>query len=814
MPVTLRKRLQCHYCGKRLNTSRRQGNKIHCDSCTADNYFDDKSNLIDVPASEASPSAIGSHFPEIESESDIFCKTCLTNQSFYVRALADYLPDDDDPSYQEYEDALPQFKKELDLRYPRCCAQCEPRVQAQIHQANYAAQADHLRRLMKRSHGRRRDPQVRLRSLLIAAAGLGHVASLASQLLWHALSSQASPEHVVSGLSPRQCLYRWPVPLDCTNYAASLLPVSLLIGLLCIWWNPRWQHRLTGKEGRLVGLRQYYLLQLAVMSLRFLAWAVIKHLPTMPACSPLVHTVLCGTLAMLSVYSWFGVIKIDTTPLVDWHQTQQPLVSPNQFQPPVQQPEFHPPSHDTKRFPIEVLGGRAQPDYQAWRPPTPPPSADSMDWTPTTHQFNPQPRVPKQKFYQPSPFYGALPAAPVRGSLNPKRRDVPQTKQALGVPPGFFGLSKSQDQHQPNQIGQPSKTAFAQAKFFAHEREADTGLENIFDKMFSVNDPLDMSSRSQPVPSLQGPQHDIFGRTRPNLDQGQGLTAPRPQRQPPLRLFISCTIIVCLGVMASSLCSSEAMYGGVGVAPSNLLTYTAIVPLLHILDDYVHIGQISRLRMSTTAGETFVAVLSYFRIPESGSIWVPMWNKMVIGFICFLLLQEIYHFCQLQSTPVSEAATAQMIQSMDWAEQQPYSDEDEVSATSHPSPHVQPPYPHSPYSSPHLQHAAPMQAQRRHFNDTFSDFGIVRKRDSNESIGSVSSIQTTSTAPGWKTPKNENRTYDWREANGSRSTPRRPSTNIDRGLGGLSLSNDFSTGANITGPRTRQSQANQFGRHR
>jgi len=819
MPITLRKRLQCHYCGKRLNTRARQGNKIYCDSCSADNYFDEHNNVIDVPVSEASKATQGGPLPEVESESDVFCKTCLTNQSFYVRALADYLPDDDDPHYQEFEDALPQFKRELDLRYPRCCAQCAPKVEAQIHQANYTAQSDHLRRLMKRSHGRRQDSQLRLRSLLIAAAGLGHATSLATQLGWHALSSQAAPEHVVLGLTPRQCLFRWPVPLECTDYAASLLPASLFVALLCIWWNPHWQHRLTGKEGRLVGLRKYYLLQLAILAIRFSAWTFISHIPSMLRYHPVVHTVLFGLLAMLSAYSCFGIIKIDTTPLVDWHQDQQPLVHPDQFQAPPQQLESLPPSQDTKRFPIEAFEPHTQPDYEPWRPPTPPESADSMDWTPTALQFNPKPRLPKQKFDQPSPFYGALPAAPARGSLHPQRQAPPPQKQALGLPPGFFGLSKSRDQTQQRESGKPVKNAFAPARFFAQEREADTGLENIFDKMFSVSDPLEVSGRSQATQSPQRPQQHIFGQSGIDSVQGRDPLPNRPHAQPPLRIAISCAIIVGLAVIASSLSSFEVMYGGMTVDPSVVLPYTAVVPVVHVLEEYVCFGNLSRLRISTSAFETCVAALSYFCVPESGSIWVPMWNKMVIGFVCFLLLQEIYHFCQLQSTPISHAATAHMIQSMERAEQQPSSEQYDVSATSYPSPHVQP-YPTSTYSSPqaanNLQshNTIPVHAQSRQVDSIFGDYSAVRKRDSNESIGSVSSIQTTSTTPDWKTPKNESRTFDWRESNASRTTPKRPTTSINRGLGGLSLSSDFGTGAGVTGPRTRQAQANPFSRHR
>ena len=819
MPVTLRKRLACHYCGKRLNTTKRQGNKIPCDSCLADNFLDEDNNIIDVPAAEANRILSQLQPTEIESESDVFCKTCLTNQSFYVRALAEYLPDDSDPRYGEFERALPEFKKDLDLRYPRCCAYCEPRVQARIEQANYTAKADHLRRLMHRKHGRRKTPELQLRSLFISAAGSGHALSLILQLLWHALSSQSTNDVAISDISPVRCLRQWPVPAHCVDYASSWVPLSLLIGLLCIWWNPKWQHRLSGREGRLRGLRKYYLVQLLLLSLRFLAWAVIKEAQSLQDYAPAVHTIMLGLLIMLSGYSMFGIIEVDTTPLVDWTQVHTPLVSSNQFQPPSIAFDPIAPAQTGSQFSMQSLAGSTQPTYEPWRPPTPPPTEDdSMDWAPSQQSFAPRPRVPKPKFNQPSPFHGTLPAAPMRGSLNPKNAASAPQKKALGIPPGFFGLSKNKDQGQQNLMDGDQAKSFAPARFFAHEREADTGLENIFDKMFSVRDPLE--SQMQPGPTMNGQHRNgQFSSLGPQQQQIATFQKPVRSSQPPLSMVTCCIFIVGLAIVASSLCSPEYLYGNTTVAPSNILPYTAVVPAVHIIEKLIHNPNAFPTKVAIPLFEICLAACAFFLTPTDGSSVVPMWNKLVIGAVCFLLLQEIYRFCQLQTLPVSEAAAAHMAQSVYRAEQHTGvvpAVTHESTDSSHPSPLQlqlsQSTFSPSTQQTPQFGHARPQQVQARqqYQMSRFDDYpSSVRKRDSDESIGnaSVSSMQTTSTAPGWETPRNENRTYDWQNSNDNRTTPGRTGTTIARGLGGLSLGGDFGVGSGtgIAGPRAQNS---------
>lgn len=784
MPVSLRKRLTCHYCGRRLNTARKEGNRIHCDSCSADNYLDAKNNIVDVPATVAAGLQNGPHV-EVESESDVFCKTCLTNQAFYIRALSDYLPDEDDPRYEELVRLQPQFEQDLALRYPQCCAQCEPRVEARIKQANYAAKSDHLRRLMHRKHGRRKSPELQLRSLFISVAGLGQFTSLLVQQLWHLSASQQNEKGLAIS-SRLSCLKEWPPNPLCSAYAATLVPYSLVTALLCIWWNPKWQHRLFGKEGRLTGLRNFYLTQCFLLALRFAAWTALTELSSLQPYAPILHTICLGAFLMLAIYSWTGIIHVDHIPLVDWHKVQPPLTNVNQFR----LPDPPPNPHLGASFSIQDLAAPPSTAYEPWRPPTPPLAEDdSMDWAPSTRSFEPRPRVPPPRFDQPSPFHGTLPAAPARGSLNPQRPTQETPKKALGLPPGFFGLSKTNRTTNERADMDSNEPIFASAKFFAHEREADTGLESIFDKMFSVRDPLDTQSPDRNSRSQSSRSH-AFQQAQSSPGRVSSIN-DGPNRQPNTRLVVCCGFIISLAVVASSLCSLEMAYGSTTVAPSSVLPYTALNPFAHFVEEYVSEPDVSGSTLLLLSMEALGLLCAHVAIPQTGSDYVPIWNKLVVGIVCFLLLQEIYRFCQLQTTPMSNEAMAHMADSVRKAEQEDSNPRNMFETPSVPSA-AQP------------LHALPSQAQWQSpaQSSSFAGFGgSVRKRDSDESISSVSSIQTTSTAPGWKTPKQESRSYDWQEDTGtSRHGKRQSSGTIARGLDSLSLGNQFS-GAGVAGPR-------------
>jgi hypothetical protein len=807
----LRKRLDCHYCGKRLNAARKSNNRINCTNCLADNYFDANNNLTDVPVSEVIGSGPQStQSAEVESTSTIFCKTCLTNQSFYQRALADYLPDEDDPSYPELVEALDVFEKELELRYPRCCVQCAPKVQAQIQKANYTAKTDHLRRLMHRKHGHQTTPALRLRSIFISMAGFGNLFALALQLFWHVSAIQVRDSATPAGkVAPLACLRTWPASRDCTEYTASMVPVSLFVGLLCIWWNPKWQSRLSGQDGRLRGLRTYYLAQLSLLAVRFVVWVAIDELSSLKPYTSIIHSVAFAFLTLSSLYAYLGPIELDSTPLVDWSQVKRPLVEPDQFRPPTQR---HIPAAETPSAPDYLVGslaGPSQAHFDQWQPPIPP-SDDSMDWESTSLSFNPRPRIPKPRFDQPSPFHGTLAAPPSRGSLHPNRSQQSTQQRAIGVPPGFFGLSKSRNHAQDDVSNGATGINFAPAKFFAHEREADTGLEKIFDQMFSVQDPHESSARKAAFSRGQSRSQTS---TKDAKFGGSAIAAgTRPSI---VRMALCCTIIIALVVVTISACIIDSILPEARQTASNIMPWLATIPILHLIGQLLLSGQAGPEFLIVPALQGLILLSMHFFRPADGSEYVSLWNKLVVAVACFLLLQEIYLFCQLQDPSTNTGTNIRTARKDSRAitKNSEYTDTPASAPIRHPSTPIEAPGYISELSSAGAMHARPQPRQGNPLAAHLASTSSIRKQASDESISSVSSIQTTSTAPGWKTPRNENRTYDWRE---QEKTPRRQSSNIDRGLGGLTLDNDFGigSGTGIAGPRTRsraQGNRNAFG---
>lgn len=740
MPATLRRRIYCHYCSKRLNTAQKAGRRIRCESCLADNYLDENNSIIDVPV-EVAQGPIGQvNRLEVASDSDIFCRTCLKNQQLYVQALSEYLPDPDDPQYDELENALPTYKKELELRYPQCCPQCEPRVQASLQQANYAAKTDHLRRMLYKKSDASRRSFLHYKRLIVAAAGVGQVLGLVLQMTWHALASQLSTGQGFPDTNLWHCVRTLSLTASCPEQFASLLPVSFLIGLLCIWWNPKWQHKLAGQDGRLEGLNRYYQLQILLLMLRFSIWMVLRDLPGIEVYKQAIHSFCLVFLGMSSMYAWFGVVRVSNAPLVDWNQPQKPLVDPNQFmQPEPRERE----TATTGPFTLENLDRSHGARYEAWQPPTPPADADNMEWESTASQsaLNARPRPIKQKFNQISPFYGNLPAQPTRGSLNPRNPPPPAPCQALGIPPGFFGLSKSAGKVEAARIDDyQQQKNFKPASFFAHDRDADTGLENLFDSFFSVKDntaPAQSNNHKVPV---QMPQQ-----TPP---RAQNIDAPSPllyqhhktPARPILSMAISCTIILGLSITATSLCWLEYLLGGTTEAPSTMLIYTAFIPFLHVFEDALRSPNVTLTSLGRIV-QGMLILASWFVVPEDGTQYVPIWNKLVIGVVLLLIMEEIYRCCRLQHFTLRQRG------SMVTGQQSTTHLRSLASLAASVTQHDQP----RPSQQPEL------------FNPFLPGNRVLGRRGSIESLDSSTSTQTrqSATTAGWNTPHANHRSSDW-----------------------------------------------------
>lgn len=213
-----------------------------------------------------------------------FCGQCIQNQNLVASNLASYFPPPTDPRYPIFEANYPEYRENLEKRYPQVCRDCEPRVRERIRAAEYVAKTDHLRRMMEKTRGsgmQRRYDQTGWRGVVVLLGGLAWWGSILGQALWHFLWMMAAPipdlfeESDEGDLSVvhcvRQAMTGLLVSRNCPLAAAALLHGGITLGILSIWWNNQLLKKLRGSGFRLVGLNEYYKLQVVMLVMRIAA---------------------------------------------------------------------------------------------------------------------------------------------------------------------------------------------------------------------------------------------------------------------------------------------------------------------------------------------------------------------------------------------------------------------------------------------------------------------------------------------------------------------------------------------------------------
>ncbi|KAL4797312.1 Ima1 N-terminal domain-containing protein [Aspergillus venezuelensis] len=542
------KRLSCFYCGRRsAQLNKGSVRKWQCKHCEAINYLDENGDITDPPAAETNPNppTPGPAKSLLEPSdlgltgSDLFCAQCVRNQHLFTNALASYFPSSDDPNYSAYEREYPKFRRNLEERYPQVCDRCEPRVKARIRQAGYEAKSDHLRRMMDRSKAgkaARKARQWNWRSLLVFAGAMCYWASIVGQLAWSMTSALPveeplrDPEDLTSpSIASRfnDTLRALNLPSHCPVDLVPYAGLSLVAGILSIWWNPKLRLKVEGRGGRFVRLGEYYQVQLIVLVVRCAFWAVLRDPSshgldaTLP---PALHTFMV-LFTILSVVISRRIVRYDTRPLVNWSE-DTPTATPvrnTEMSPRVttgpKQPFYIPHENSkqmTPRFPVEKLATprTAQEERHV---PTPPPEVDDMDWTPSIqHNFRPastahQRDQRKAALSGPTPFYGSLPAAPKPPSWKLRTQHLQRQKPIDEVvQPNPFHRTPAQSSLDWGRAEPSPDPVFAPPKFFPLTDHASTGLENLFDRAFTIksaeNDEPAYQSPRQARPRTRSPQ--------------------------------------------------------------------------------------------------------------------------------------------------------------------------------------------------------------------------------------------------------------------------------------------------------------------
>ncbi|KAL2160183.1 hypothetical protein VTH06DRAFT_1839 [Thermothelomyces fergusii] len=205
----------------------------------------------------------------------IFCDTCLKNQHLLNASLAQYLPDPDDPDYEEREKDFHRFRRNQERLYPQICDQCEPRVRRRLEKAQYTAKADLLRRMLDRSASARGRVGARAWPDRLAAAGRWlWIAGFVLQLAWHAVVvHRLLSQHLVragpdDGLSALKLLRLCGPLVGSLPSDERLLGWSCLATVLGVWWNPRFPHVYRGFTRHVSGVPTWYCFQAVAVALR------------------------------------------------------------------------------------------------------------------------------------------------------------------------------------------------------------------------------------------------------------------------------------------------------------------------------------------------------------------------------------------------------------------------------------------------------------------------------------------------------------------------------------------------------------------
>ncbi|KAL1635484.1 hypothetical protein SLS58_010241 [Diplodia intermedia] len=497
MPMLLRRNLTCFYCGAKSELKRSPTiRQFDCKECEATNFLDENGEITDPPVAESAQPARYAHYVPARSPSpnlaapdhSLFCATCLKNQHLLTQTLAAYLPPPSDPNYKAFERSYPEYRRNLERRYPQVCVDCAPRVRERIEAAGYAAKTDYLKRLLQRPHretDRRYWTGPTWQSTIVYWAGWFWWISIVIHFCWSLLGAYAVKGRLGAGrdalfaqnivVCSEQAWKYGMVQSDCMTAFPGEMRFSLVSMVATFWWNNKLHAKVKGwTGGRLLGLRDHFLVQVLVVCLRagsyWLLRDPIASRLNMPAYRG-AHMFIACVLFAVDRTPLFPKKKEEEIPLVEEPLDESPQ-KPNPLYNSARKQSFQTQSPAyVKPFPINNL---AQPLRMPEEPPSPTPSAstrytaftteattrpydddeDTMEWTPTrpsqTTYYDLRPRnnpIAQRQTQQlqrlvnasknePSPFRGTLPPAPIgpahklRNPPNqPTFKKTPLTKQ-------------------------------------------------------------------------------------------------------------------------------------------------------------------------------------------------------------------------------------------------------------------------------------------------------------------------------------------------------------------------------------------------
>lgn len=320
MPSLGPPRIYCFYCGTRTKyTKKTRVRRFDCDTCEATNFLDEVGNHARLPSLKSSSQLINPQNGDItdvpatpdtkstrsyatalppngsppaaltnstsQSSDRLFCDLCLKNQHFLTQCLANYVPPESDA---DYDSQFPEYKRNMERRYPPVCPKCEPKVRERIRKSAYAAKSDILTKALSRP-ATLWEGKSSWNTALYLVEILRWI-SLITQMVWHLLGLAGSlkdgqwtgNDHVTTTstlLDIVKCFIAsttgQQLSPTCLEAFAQAVHFQIVIAALTCWYIPTMRTR---RQTKTPERTTYYLTQGVALCLRYAAWWTLERI--------------------------------------------------------------------------------------------------------------------------------------------------------------------------------------------------------------------------------------------------------------------------------------------------------------------------------------------------------------------------------------------------------------------------------------------------------------------------------------------------------------------------------------------------------
>ncbi|RXK40627.1 hypothetical protein M231_02082 [Tremella mesenterica] len=366
-----------------------------CDRCGCWNVKDENGEIVSsLPGMydsslnkssfslRAKPS--NAHLPS-SSNTSPFCHSCLANQTLIMNMLANYLPDDSDPSFPTLYADLPNYLTRLHTRYPPVCRDCQPGVEEVLKRSDSRAQVEAWGLALNRgvvSPGRA--PHKTLRRWEVLAWRIRGTLFVLSSIVNLARGVLSESPFSSQGKATDQIVNVYPAILGGMLDKSWLTRGLIAFNMLSIWWiawDPLWLKRTkTGNQTQVKGRNTWIFNMMIIYVLRLVSMIPLLTSNQWNGIVPLVIPAF-EVILLLHAISSIRISQPITISLVrptqsPSHSTTHPdtLSDSHLSHSPIS--SSHPSQSNSKLFHNPIFG---QPSLD----PKPKEQSEPMDWEPS-----------------------------------------------------------------------------------------------------------------------------------------------------------------------------------------------------------------------------------------------------------------------------------------------------------------------------------------------------------------------------------------------------------------------------------------------